>query len=750
MIRNDIKHQELLDCVNRYEHEIRNATFVSEISKYIYRYKATRRDKLVIAITGSYLDNKYEGILSQAMSLVLADENLADNVDLYTTGSIPERRVEELEHPLRQQGLSVSVFDQTKMENVEHFSTLLDNTAIEQNEQEIDPSFFDYLALSNDSSDIKNGFFYSLLLMEVYRHQPVTEIAFYDICQTKYGRNQTDVKLAIKSLRKRGKLEAPQKGGIIMLTGEEQRSIEASIKEARSEEGAFKECLNQIVSRYGLKDSISFFEILKGEYLKKYNVLSNLDEISEEKERKNGERWGVWTKQLKYLDDVKAEALLGELKQLCESNEYMDQYGLIHSFLELFRSEKYKGYIDNKLQYVYLDTPVIVNYICAKSSFQDSYDLEWDNTEFNGTYDLLGYCEETKNSIRLVCPHDYLQEVLGELKKALQFSWFNQFDNLPIPVETANIFYNYYLEVKKKKELYGEDTSGFTFEAFAKQLGFPDLNTESAGFFYKNLGYLRFYLKKLGCEPLDKVEVNHTLFDDVKIDYVWYLHDKGKSKSDLAVNADVRQALHITQEVVSSGFEQEYYFVSWDNTLYHLRNKAKDVMEIAGKSYNIFKPSELAEKLAFRNFRFSKECVSNEVFAYANTNYNVKDKIRSLYDNVLNPYFASFGKSNSAFVLAVLQMQKASMEGGEGLPSRDDKTALENIFVSIISELSKNNCSTQNLKDYLNDAINNDYIIPLFTQAFDDYSKGKQVNIGKNLCDMVKAYVSKDDKEIKL
>ena len=88
------------------------------------------------------------------------------------------------------------------------------------------------------------------------------------------------------------------------------------------------------------------------------------------------------------------------------------------------------------------------------------------------------------------------------------------------------------------------------------------------------------------------------------------------------------------------------------------------------------------------------------------------------------------------------------MEGGEDKTISGDKTALENIFISIISELPKHNCSTQNLKDYLNDSENNGIIIPLFNKAFEDYKKGIRVSIAKTVCEKVKQYVSKDDKEI--
>lgn len=751
MLRKDIMISELLECVSNYEKEVRNACLIKETDdKGIYRFKAARRDKLVIVISGGFVSSKQGDLLEKALKQIIDDSTLSDNIDMYTTGYVTEKRSEELEASLRQHGLSVAFVDQSKMEGVDYFSTLFENVEIQCDEKEIDPSFFDYLALSNDSSDIKNGFFYSLLLMEVYRHQPVSEEDFYANCQEKYGRSNAEIKLAVKNLRKLGKLTLPQQGGVFSLTDAEMRSIEASIRESRSEEASFKEALEAIVQKYGLNDVTTFYETLKTEYLNKYKLFSVLDDSEEERERKNGERWGIWNKPLKVLSDADAEAILRDLQLLCENNDYMDQYGLIHSFLELFRSDKYEGYIERKQHFIYLDTPVVVNYICAKSEFQDKYDMEWDDQEFNSSNDLFGYCEEEKDSITLVVPYDYMQEAIGELKKALQFSWFNQFENLPIPVETANSFYNYYLEVKKYKQIEDADSNRFTFEDFAKSLGFPELNTESLDFFRKNMAYLKHFLKVLGCVFIDKVEVNHNVFDDVKMDYVWYLHDKGKEKSDTAIKSDVRQAVHITKESISSNGQNEYYLVSWDNTLFKPRNKAKDLMEIIGRSYSIFKPGELAEKLAFRNFRFNKESVSREVFTYANTTYNVKDKIRSLYDNVLNPYFASFGKSNSALVLEVLKLQKMSMDGYEAIPTHDDKTALENIFLAIIAELSRHNCSTQNLKDYLNDESNNTEIIPLFTKAFDDYRKGLKVNIGKTICDMVKDYVSKDDKEIKL
>ena len=749
MIRNNITQQELLDAVISYEREVRHSEYVGETEeRHIYRFKAGRRDKLVVILSIDLFQNDLEALVNNVGKMVLADVSLSDNIDFYTIIIITEKKEEELELPLRQLGLSVSFFDGLKMENTYQFSNLLEVVREDGTETEVDPAFYDYLAMSNDSSDIKNSFFYSLLLMEVYQHQPITESEFCDICENKYNRSRSDITIALRSLRKKERITPLKKGVVFFLTENEQRNLEAAIKEARSEEARFKDGLGQIIEKYGFQDLSLFLEKLKVEYLAKYTLFSKEEDESDVIEKKTVSKSSNWDELLKGISDENKKKLLEEIQILCANNDYMDQHGLINSFLELFRSDRYEGYINQKENYIYLDTPVVAYFICSKSAFQKDFEVEWEDPEFISANDLFGYCEE-QNDCHFIVPHDYVQETIGELKKALQFNWFNQFENLPIPVETANVFYNYYQEVKKRMKFYSDEREVFTFDDFVSELGFSEINPEAIGFFPKNIGYLRFFLNRLGCTALDKVDVNHGVFDEVKMDYVWYLHDKDKDKSELAINADVRQALHITDKTkTSEKHECEYYLVSWDNTLYRPRNKAKELMEIAGRSYNIYKPGELAEKLAFRSFRINKDSVSNEVFTYANSTFNVKDKIRSLYDNVLNPYFASFGKSNSTLVLEVLKMQKASMEGGEDKTSSGDKTALENIFISIVSELPKHNCSTQNLKDYLNDSENNETIIPQFIQAFEDYKNRGRVSIAKTVCELVKQYVSKDDKEI--
>ena len=248
MIRKDINQQDLLNAVVKYEKEVRLADFVGETEvKNIYRFKAQRREKLVVVLYGGRLHIKQEELLNEASRLIFNDDTLSDNLDFYTTNIITEKLAVELELPLRQQGLSVAFFDGAKIEKTTQFENLLEETVAADTVGEIDPAFFDYLAMSNDSSDIKNGFFYSILLMEVYRHQPVNEEEFYNICQNKYGRQQSDIKIALRNLRRKNKITPLKKGGIFSLTVDEERNLQNAIRESKLEEANFKEGLEQLL-----------------------------------------------------------------------------------------------------------------------------------------------------------------------------------------------------------------------------------------------------------------------------------------------------------------------------------------------------------------------------------------------------------------------------------------------------------------------------------------------------------------------
>lgn len=753
MFRKKITQDELLSAVIQYEHNTKKAEFVERIDKGIclYKFKGSRKAKMVIVMCESHdFFEKLNMQLQMAKNIILSATGWLDNIELFTTAVITDAKADELESHLSPDELSLSVFDCERIKELTEFNPLKENVSQTTKDPDVDPAFFDYLAMSNESSDIKNHFFHALLLMDVYRSQPVEEKSFIEECVEKYHKSSVEIQRAVKSLRREGKLTALQKGNEFSLSDSEQRIIDKSVKESRSTEQEFLKAYDILLEKYKVTSGEKILERLKNEYLSKYNGL-HFDEQSQENNK--NEVAGSFAEFIGDILGDDQQCFIQELSELCGRTDYLDQYALNHAFLNLFRSDKYEEYLNKKEFVIYMDTPVIANYICSKSSCADEYQITWDNPDYLNALDLFGYQEENDDKIRFTVPHDYIQETIGELKKALQFSWFDQIKDAPIKLETSNIFYNFYCAVKNEMEHLGEDVSGFGFESFAKLLGFSDVNPDSTTFMKKNISYLRYFLKQMGVETLEMVDGYYDGFEKVKNGYEWTLHERGRDKTNLAINADVRQAFFITKEAMAKKIEnREFYLVSWDNTLYKLRDIVRDELEITGHTYGIYKPGELADKLAFRNFRISKENVKSEVFAYANNSFNLTDKIRSLFDNVLTPYFASSKNKNNKLVSSLLKMEQSMIDGetDRDTSSRSDKTLFEEFFLSIVMTLPKHNCTKQNLRDFLVDENNNKFIISSFQEAFEKKESVNNLDIAERFCNEIKAYANVASEDIKL
>lgn len=749
MVRKSITQDELLEAVCQYEVNVKHASLVGRLSAdaTVYKFKGVRKEKLVVVMLDalSLLDNLAKQI-AHAKETILKENGYLDNIELFTTAIITDSKAEELEKPLIADDISLTIVDQESMYSLAEFSCLMEDDNKHTTNDDIDPAYFDYLAMSNESSDIKNQFFYALLLMDVSKYQPVEEQSFVNDSSLKYGKSPIEIKRAIKALRKQERVTPLQKGNVFSLTDKEQRVIDKSVKDSRSLEQGFMNAYQQLLEKYNVKEGEVILERLKREFLSRYNGIP--DVLVSDVDIKDDFPTFVG----RYLGENTQDFLI-DLSLICNDTDYLDQYALNHAFFNLFRSDKYEKYLERKEFDVFLDTPVIANYICSKSSYNDEYNVNWNDADYLNAVDLFGYQEENNDKISFVIPHDYLQETIGELKKALQFSWFKQIKDSPIKPITSNIFYNYYEVVKAEKESMEEDVSGFTIEAFASDLGFSEVNPDAPMFMKSNLKTMRAFLKRFGCDTLSMVEGYYDQFDRVKTNYEWYLHEHGRDKSNQAINADVRQALFITNGAKGQDYkEKESFLVSWDNTLYKLRDLVKDELELEGRTYGIYKPGELADKLAFRNFRISKENVKNEVLAYANNSFNTSEKIRSLFDNVLSPYFAASQNKNSKLVVSLLKMEKAQIDGGveNETSSRGNKTVFEDVFLSIVLALPKYSCSKQNLREFLEDEVNNEFILSSFTDAFKIREQGGAVNIAERFCEQIKAYLNVKTEDIKL
>lgn len=740
---------ELKECVHNYEISVLNATeeMVVIDRPLFVRYKSARRSKLVVIEALRPLTDIINDVKEKAVSILDSDKTLSENIELFILSVIPDSQRTEYCSLFMKDGLSLTIIDRLQMESLDCFRQLF---KFEDGKVDYDSSLYEYLSMSNETSDVKTSLFYALLLMMIYKNKDVTRESLEQMMLEKYGKNIGDVPLALKALRRQKKIAEPGRGGSLSLTDEEKTRLEHSLKEERALEEKFMNRYNSIVSRFGVGEGPQILEVLKDAYRAQYQWHLQADDDEKKKDAKGREYYEKIESLVEKQIGDHSSAFIKELRQLCEESDYLSRYSLSHSFLQLYRSPSYEKYINNKENCIILDTPVVTNYLCYLSKLDDKNDLEWNNSDYQSVKSLVRLKDINKEKISFCIPYDYLQETVGELKKALQFSWFNQID-LAIPFETGNTFYNYYLFVKKGRAENGVNVENYEFKDFAYEMGFEELNPDASLFVKRTLAYLKYFFQKTGNYTLDPIKDRYDIFDKVREGYEYFLHYVDKKKTVVAVNSDVRQALFIANETTyEDRADTNFFVVTWDKSLRKLRDIVNDEM-IMVSSYSVMTPANLANKLAFRNFSISEKGVSDDVFAYADSGYNLLAKVQSLYDNVLTPYFANANNHNATLVATMLKMEKDCQD----VENKDDGRAKDNmvladIFLPIVYALPENDLSTQNLRDFLADEKNNDFVISLFQEAFNEYTQGRSLDISERFCARMKENLSKGDEEIKL
>lgn len=209
----------------------------------------------------------------------------------------------------------------------------------------------------------------------------------------------------------------------------------------------------------------------------------------------------------------------------------------------------------------------------------------------------------------------------------------------------------------------------------------------------------------------------------------------------------MRQAIYFAK-LSNQNEDKDYYLSSWDTSLYYLRNIVnKDLYYV--KSYSIHRPAALLNRLMLKSFKLNDKCFTNEIFAYADRTYEITDKIKSMFDNVITPYFSAAGSNNSTLVKNVIKIQKEyiddSKEGARS--SREKVLPIEDIFVKIIDKIKEHACTTKDLSMYLADKDNTDFVLDLISKAIKSYKDGKRMDISSELCNSLIQYLAQKDKE---
>lgn len=713
--------------VSYYEQNVLGATFEAEIdsSLVLMKFKAQRRSKLVTFTTHKFPDIALNKILTRVVQELDAVPQYSEVVDFYCNTEVSVKKEEEMQSRALKEGITLKVYDVKKLCAEESLRVIFYPMPQEEKSSFFENVVCDYLSRSNDSSFIKNGFYYAQLLYIVYEKGHIYKKDLITELEKRLGTKIDSVSSDVDYLRRENRLQSKKQTGdaqLLRLTDTEIDRMKNALLESQELEKEFKHSFQVISSNYGISDYKKCIDAVSNFYLQRNFSLIGEDDESTSKNGQEGNLKGYeeLSSTIKTIIPYKekTQEYLAEIKELCKENGFLNRICAGKSFLNLYQSQRYQDYISGKVCRVILDTPLLIYLVCCKFAGKDDFDTPYDDADYKTICNLEEFQETHQQAVKFIMTYDYANEVVGELRKAINLSWFDDMAGLAIPLKTSNIFYNYYLYVKEEKRRKEKSSRAYDFLDFVKELGI-EFSPDPAKFRNNGLIYLQTFANVFGIDYEEKINVRLDGFDEVSRSYALALADmRHKSKSASAIASDVRQSLFYSEK--SQNTEDEFYVTSWDTSLYELRNIVKERRSYPSYTYAIHRPDALLNRLALKSFKINDECFTNEIFAYAERSFSLTDKIKSMFDNVLNPLFGSYGQRNPQLVKNIVKIQKEAIDrAGEGNESSRIQTPLpiEVILEHITEKIREKHCSTDEFRLFLNDKSNTTFLTEVIKKA---------------------------------
>ena len=247
------------------------------------------------------------------------------------------------------------------------------------------------------------------------------------------------------------------------------------------------------------------------------------------------------------------------------------------------------------------------------------------------------------------------------MQKALKTAYFLELDFIEDLGDTKNSFINYYRYLKSN-DLFGSNNI-LDFTDFILDLGLENVDPDNSSFIEDTARYLKTIFEDYGIEII--YHQNYPDFEDLRREYEMYLMSLNKVKTRTAILDDLRLIryladpnLHIDLE---TGERIEPFFCTWDNTFYQFRQKMLTKHKDKYAFYHIYNPSKLINKICLERFNINSNILTNDIFAYAEANYNISSKVKSLLD-IIAPIIGKTAKKNIRLIKHLGQIRREQFE----------------------------------------------------------------------------------------
>ncbi len=672
-------------------------------------------------------------IIPQVLDLI-TKQSFTENVDIFCSNTIDRQTCDSISREIhKSKGIKLTIYDLTTIRSseIEEVSKYLDtiwkvDDVSEPVYEGAQKALFDILVSGKDSLDIKNNLIYSVIVLSIYNNNNriLIEELKKSVC-LQLGKEVSNFNAILQQMAQRDIIKADKTTrNYVSLSQSTHYNVVQIVKKARIIETEFMEGFNEIISKYNISNGTKIYTKLVELYQQHFSM-DSAEGFEKRADSAYLQLEGLIKNQ---IDEPKMVGdIINDIKKLCEKNRYLDSISATSSFLGLYRSDQLSDFINLKQKCIVLDTPLLV-YILCFHSLELPTNLDWQQSQYKATRELYDLFRRKPNDVLLYTTADYINEVVGEYKKALQMGWLESFTSIDFLKRANNTFYNYYRFIIENPNLYEDSFMVNCFDDFAKELlTFKNVCIDSSSFSddaFKDIKrqILNYYgLKLILFKEKSKGEIKKITKD--------YQGTLSHSKSDSACEADAKVLVYLSRIKQMTGAnysrEVELYISTWDKTFDKFRQKL--FVADCPNRFFITTPDKLVNKVALANFNINDTCISNDVFLFADENFGVRDKVVK-FVNRAAPIFGANHKTNR-FYSEVYNWYEEQVENDlDNEATKTDTHKYIESFVLLLFDKMTNTLNSDQIVKLNNDVTVDKGVRKIFLSYKKDYSSDEEVD----------------------
>lgn len=574
----------------------------------------------------------------------LVDEfGYSPNYLFFCSQTVSEGTIEEIKKHVRDGfGIEIDIYDGKRLSQLpcQELRDYIFGLYEDRHDQkfsriaESEQMLFSLLTSGNSSGDIKKSLIHSMIVFAIFEKTVLEISQLKIIVEKRIKKPIPNIQAHISELLQKKQLRYVGNGQReVELTEDVHKKISDIYSESQLVEADFNFRFKELLDKYGILEYEAVMDKLQRLYSTNYQY--DIDETNQSTPDFDKRKLEIYNEFEGYLKNLIADisllpSLIEDIKALCDTNSYLNKSMAGSAFISLYSSDKLEEYINNKKKWVFFDTPVFVYFICSKIC--EDFNVEWKNLFYNSTKSLTDL-EKNQKSLSFFVSSNYIMEAVGQLSKAVNIGWLEDINLNEEFGESRNTFYQCYKFIKANAYL-DDYVKMDSFDDFIDYLGidcpYPDTNK----FKEEAFGIFSDIAEENGISIIYDFQPER--YEETKKKYEMQLAHDGRNKSPFAVQSDVKQTLYLLDGSNfidnTTGNTIEPYLATWDESFFALRATMLADPKYHYTYFYVQNPSKLANKFAIESFNIDVSCISNDIFMYAEKEYQITTKVRNLID----------------------------------------------------------------------------------------------------------------------